>query len=76
MAAPVQESDRKRTLAVLAEQFHAPVGDVAALYERERADLACGARVMTFLDIFVVRKVEDALRQRGRDEPASTSSAS
>jgi len=73
LAAHVRESDRKRTVAVLAEEFRAPFDDVAALYERERADLLRGARVTTFLDILAVRKVEDALRQRRRDTHMSTS---
>ena len=66
-----QEPDRKRTVVVLAEQFHATVETVAALYERERADLARGARVTTFLDIFAARKVEDVLRRHDREEPAA-----
>lgn len=68
MPARAQDPDRQRTVAVLAEEFHAPVDAVAALYERERADLARSARVTIFLHIFAVRKVEDALRKRDRDE--------
>ena len=67
MSAP-REPDRKRTVTDLAAEFHAPVDAVAALYEREWADLVRGARITTFLDIFVVRKVQDALRRRDRDE--------
>lgn len=73
MAAHVHESDRQRTVAGLAEEFHTPVDAVAALYDRERADLARGARVTAFLDIFAVRKVEEALRQRDTDKRTSTS---
>jgi len=70
MPAPVEEVDQKRTVAVLAMEFHAPVDAVAALYERERAELARDARVTTFLHIFAVRKVEDALRKRNREAAA------
>lgn len=72
MYTPDREADRTRTVARLAEAFHAPVDAVAALYERESADLARGARVTTFLHIFAVRKVEDALRERCNGEPSAT----
>jgi hypothetical protein len=71
MPALAREPDRKRFVAVLAEQFHATADNVAVLFERERADLARGARVTTFIDIFAVRKVEDVLRSRARDESAA-----
>ena len=72
MSAPVRESDRERTVAVLAAAFHAPVDTVAALYEREQAALARVARVTTYVHIFALRQVEEVLRRRdretGRDE--------
>ena len=71
MPALARESNRKRFVAVLAEQFHATADNVAVLFERERADLARGARVTTFLDIFAVRQVEDVLRRHDRDESAA-----
>lgn len=71
MPAHAQEADRMRTVSLLAEAFHAPIDAVAALYERERADLVRGARITTFLDIFAVRKVQDALRRRDLDESAA-----
>jgi Protein of unknown function (DUF3562) len=68
-----QESDQRRTVVVLAEKFQAPVDDVAALCERERAELARGARVTTFFQVFAARTVRDALRKRSTDEQASMS---
>jgi Protein of unknown function (DUF3562) len=65
MPVNAQEPDRERTVAGLAEEFHMPVGAVAALYERERAELARSARVTAFLDIFAMRNVQGALRQCG-----------
>lgn len=75
MPVHAQEPDRERTVAGLAEEFHMPVGAVAALYERERAELARGARVTAFLHIFVVRNVQDALRKRGLPAAAVTTTA-
>ena len=75
MPTPDSELDQSRTVVRLAEEFHAPVDAVAAMYERERADLANGARVTTFLHIFAVRNVEDALRVRRSGESSVTSGA-
>ena len=77
MPTPASEPSQSRTVARLAEEFHAPVNAVAALYEREWADLAHDARVTNFLHIFAVRKVEDALRERrGVGAPATSEVAS
>jgi hypothetical protein len=42
-----------------------PVGEMAALYEQERAKLATGAHITKFLHIFATRKVLEILSKRG-----------
>ena len=58
-----QPSDNERSIAFLAERFHAPAGDVAMLYEDALARLTIGARVTTFIHILALREVQDALRK-------------
>ena len=65
-----KQPDRKRIVALLAEDFQVPVEDVAKLYEHERAALANGARITRFLDIFATRHVQEILRKRGVEDLA------
>ena len=74
MPAQDKQSDKERNIAFLAERFHAPVSDVATLYEDEVAKLAVGARITTFLHVLAVRKVQDALRN-GSNSPGTASRA-
>ena len=69
-ASPEKPPDQARIVAQLAREAHAPVDDVAKLYEHERATLAAGARVSKFVHIFATRNVLEALRQRGIAQPA------
>ncbi|MFN0186146.1 MAG: DUF3562 domain-containing protein [Aquabacterium sp.] len=66
-----RQPDQKRIVAALAEECHLPIGEVAALYESERAVLASGARITRYLHIFAIRKVLDVLHQRDLDREAS-----
>lgn len=59
-----ERSDQERIVASLAEEWHVPVGDMAKLYEHERAALAQGAHITQFLHIFATRNVLAVLRQR------------
>ena len=68
--------DQKRIVALLAKESQMPIDDVAALYERERAELALGARNTTFLHIFATRNVQEVLRRRSVDRNALTSAGS
>ena len=62
--------DQKRIVALLAEESQMPIDDVATLYERERAELALGARNTKFLDVFAIRNVQEVLRRRSVDHQA------
>lgn len=55
---------------MLAAELHVPVDEVAALYERERANLAEGAHTTKFLHIFAMRSVQDILRTRALGKPS------
>lgn len=66
-AAAEKQPDQTRIVAFLAKESQQPVADVATLYERERAELAMGAHVTKFLDIFAIRNVQEILRQRAAD---------
>lgn len=59
-----KQPDQGRIVASLALECHMPVGEMAALYEHERAELAVGARITKFLHIFAIRNVLEALRSR------------
>jgi hypothetical protein len=73
MPAPQEKQpDQKRIVATLAEESQVPVDDVAKLYEHERAELAVGARITKFLDVFAIRNVQEILRKRGLDNQALT----
>ena len=65
--------DQKRLVALLAAECHVPVGEMATLYEHERAELASDAHITKYLHIFATRKVLEILEQRGvaRRVPAS-----
>jgi hypothetical protein len=63
-----KQPDQKRIVASLATKCHLPIGEMATLYEHERADLALGAHITKYLHIFAVRNVLDALRQRDLDK--------
>jgi predicted component of type VI protein secretion system len=63
--------DQKRIVAALASQCHMPIAEMTTLYERERAQLAIGARITKFLDIFATRRILEAFRMRARTTPAT-----
>ncbi len=72
MSAPQeQQPDQKRIVALLAEESHVPVDEVAKLYEQERAELASGAHVTRFLHIFATRIVLASLHKRDIEKPAA-----
>jgi hypothetical protein len=70
-ASPDKQPDQKRIVAALAVKCHMPVGEMAALYEHERAELALGAHITKFLHIFATRNVLEILRKRGLGKQAS-----
>ena len=55
--------DQQRCVAHLAEQYHVPIDKITQLYEQEQRELAKGARVTTFLHVFVMRHVQEILRK-------------
>jgi hypothetical protein len=59
-----KQPDQGRIVALLAAECHVSVGEMAALYEHERAELASGARITKFLHIFAARNVREGLRKR------------
>jgi Protein of unknown function (DUF3562) len=68
--------DQKRIVALLANESHVPIDDVATLYEHERAELALVARNTNFLHIFAIRNVQEILRKRSVDKKALTATGS
>lgn len=68
MAAHEKPVDQKRIVARLAREAHVSIGEVAVLYEHERAQLADGAHIAKFLHIFATRNVKEILRLRGLDQ--------
>jgi hypothetical protein len=66
-----KQPDQGRIVASLAVECRMPVGEMAALYERERAKLAVGAHLTKFLHIFATRNVVEILRRRGLEEHPS-----
>jgi Protein of unknown function (DUF3562) len=73
MPAPNEKQpDQKRIVASLAAECHLPIGEMATLYEHERAELALGAHITKYLHIFATRNVLDVLRQRDLNKQAST----
>ena len=67
-----QQDQQKRIVAFLAQDSDVPIADVATLFEHERAELAVGARVTTFLNIFAIRHVQEVLRKRSADKRTAT----
>ena len=70
-AAREKQPDQKRIVASLAKECQMPVGEMAALYEHERAELASGAHITKYLHIFATRKVLEVLHQRDLDREIS-----
>ncbi len=71
MSAPQEgQPDQMRIVAFLARESHAPIDDVAKIYEDERVELASEARVTKFLHIFATRNTQDILRERDVDRLA------
>jgi porphobilinogen deaminase len=66
-----KQPDQRRIVASLAAECHVPIGEMATLYEHERAELVVGARITKFLHIFATRNVLEVLRKRGLDQQAS-----
>ena len=66
-----KQPDQWRIVASLAAECHVPIGEMATLYEHERAELALGAHITKFLHIFATRKVLEVLRKRGLDKQSS-----
>ena len=71
LATNEKQPDQKRIVASLATQCHLPIGEMATLYEHERAELALGAHITKYLHIFATRNVLDILRQRDLDKQTS-----
>jgi hypothetical protein len=65
--------DQKRIIARLAAKCHVPVGEMARLYETERAKLAVGAHITKYLDVFATRHVLEALQLCALAKPVQTS---
>jgi len=59
-----KQPEQKRIVASLALECRLPVGEMAALYEHERAELASGAHITKYLHIFATRNVLEILRRR------------
>ncbi len=60
-----------RALEVISIRCHVPYSEVTRLYEYELADLEAYARITSFLPIFAMRKVEEALNRRGASGQAA-----
>jgi hypothetical protein len=63
-----QQDQQRRIVAFLVQDSDVPIADVATLFEHERAELASGARITTFLNIFAIRRVQEILRKRNADK--------
>jgi len=70
-AAKEKPPDQTRIVASLAKECHLPIGEMAALHEHERAELATGAHITKYLHIFATRKVLEILHQRDLDKKIS-----
>ena len=71
LAAREKQPDQQRIVASLAKECRMPIGEMAALYEHERAELASGAHITKYLHIFATRKVLEVLHQRDLDKEIS-----
>lgn len=67
-----RQPDQKRIVASLASRCHLPIGEMATLYEHERAEIALGARITNYLHIFATRNVLEVLERRDLDKQIST----
>jgi 2-phospho-L-lactate transferase/gluconeogenesis factor (CofD/UPF0052 family) len=65
-----KQAERKRIVEFLARESGTALDAIAHLYDDEVAKLTIGARITSFLPIFAIRNVQEALRQRS----ATTSS--
>ena len=74
-AAQNKQPDQRRIVASLSAECNVPLGEMAALYERERAELAQDARITKFLHIFATRRVLEIVRERGLGRPATKAAA-
>ena len=70
-AAREKQPDQRRIVASLAKECQMPVGEMAALYEHKRAELASGAHITKYLHIFATRKVLEVMHQRDLDKEIS-----
>ena len=70
-AAKEKQPDQKRIVASLAKRCQMPIGEMAVLYEHERAELASGAHITKYLHIFATRKVLEVLHQQDLDRKIS-----
>lgn len=59
-----KQPDQGRIVASLASECHLPIGEIATLYEYERAKLARVAHITKYLHIFAIRNVLESLRSR------------
>ena len=60
-----KQPDQQRIVATLAAQCQVPIGDMATLYEHERAELESAAQITKFIHVFATRNVQRILRERG-----------
>jgi len=63
-----KQPDQGRIVASLASECHLPIGEMATLYEHERAELAPVAHITKYLHIFAIRNVLESLRRRDVDK--------
>ena len=63
-----KQPDQGRIVASLASECHLPIGEMALLYEHERAELAPLANITRYLHIFAIRNVLESLRGRDSKE--------
>ena len=68
MPAHDKPPDQGRIIASLAWNARMPIADVAAIYERECAELATTAKLAKFVQIFALRNVQEILRARSRKQ--------
>ena len=64
MPSPPIPDSAQRIVASLASDAKVSVEEIAQLYEDKRAELDREARIKSFLPIFAIRGVQDALRRR------------
>ena len=64
MLSPPIPDSAQRIVMSLANEAKVPVEEIAQLYEDKHAELDSEARIKSFLPIFAIRGVQDALRRR------------